>query len=123
MVEFENGSVIKLHKVDNDSLNNTVKKYILPDEEILGVFKTVRDRVIFTDRRVIALDVQGAGARQDITSIPYRTVVKFSVVTTGLMDLDSEVELHLICGESFTFEFIGSKHVPEIGLALAKFCL
>lgn len=122
MVEFESG-FIKLMKTDENGINNTVSKLILPDEKIVGVFKTVRDSVVFTDRRIIATDVKGIGKKQDVTTIPYRMLNKFSIQTSGVLDADSELEIHLICGETLKFEFLGGKSVYEIGQALAKYAL
>ena len=71
MIDFENGTFAKLRQVDNDDIGGTVRSLLLPDEEIIGVYKTVRDRVIFTDRRILAGNIQGAtGKKQDISSLP-----------------------------------------------------
>lgn len=122
MVELDSG-IIKLHQVDSEKMNSVVEKLLLPDEEVVGVYKTVRDSVVFTDRRIIATDVKGAGKKTDVTSIPYRQINKFSVQTSGILDVDSELEIHLICGETLHFEFMGTKAVYDIGQALAKFSL
>lgn len=123
MVEFDSGTLIKLHRVDADSINSTVQKFLVPQETIVGAYKTVRDTVIFTDRRIIAVDVKGAGKKQDVTTIPYRTINKFSVQTSGILDADCEVEIHLICGETLRFEFMGSKPAIEVGQALGAYAL
>ncbi len=124
MLDFQNGTVMKLRRVDDEDIGGTVRKLLLPDEEIVGVFKTVRDRVIFTDRRILSVNIQGAtGKKQDITSIPYRKITAFSIETSGVLDTDSELELLFSGSARIRFEFFGSGHIGEIGQALAKFCL
>lgn len=127
MIDFQNGTFVKLRRVEDEDIGSTVRKLLLPDEEIVGVFKTVRDRVIFTDRRVMAVNIQGAtGKKQDITSFPYRKIVAYSIETSGVLDTDSELEL-LFGGVGgvgrIRFEFFGSAHIAEIGQALAKYTL
>lgn len=124
MIDFENGRFAKLRRVDDEDLGSTVKSILLPDEAIIGVYKTIRDRVIFTDRRVIALNIQGVlGKKQSITTLPYRTVVAFSVETSGVMDMDSELEIFFSSVGRVIFEFMGSKHMDEIARTLAQYAL
>lgn len=124
MIDFQNGDFLKLRRVGNEDVGSTVQRLLLPDEEIVAVFKTVRDRVIFTDRRVIAVNIQGAtGKKQDITSLPYRKILAYSIETSGVLDVDSELELLFGGAGRVRFEFYGSGHIEEIGHALAKYTL
>lgn len=124
MIDFQNGTFAKLRRVDDEDLGGTVKSVLLPDETIIGVYKTVRDRVIFTDRRVIALNIQGAlGKKQAITSLPYRTIAAFSIETSGIMDTDSELEIFFSSVGRVVFEFLGSRHIGEIARTLAQYAL
>jgi len=66
----------------------------------------VRDHVVFTNKRVIAINIQGmTGKKKDYTSLPYSKVQAFSVETAGVMDLDSELELWFSSVGSVRFEF------------------
>ena len=124
MIDFENGTFAKLRQVDNDDIGGTVRSLLLPGEEIIGVYKTVRDRVIFTDRRILAVNIQGAtGKKQDISSLPYRKVTAFSIETSGIFDTDSELELYFSGLGKVRFEFFGSGHMAQIGQTLAKYAL
>lgn len=124
MIDFENGKFAKLRRVDDDDLGSTVKSLLLPDETVIGVYKTVRDRVVFTDRRVMALNIQGAlGKKQSVTTLPYRTVVAFSIETSGVVDTDSELEIFFSSVGRVTFEFLGSRHIDEIGRTLSEYVL
>lgn len=124
MIDFENGKFAKLRRVDDDDLGSTVKSLLLPDETVIGVYKTVRDRVVFTDRRVMALNIQGTlGKKQSVTTLPYRTVVAFSIETSGVVDTDSELEIFFSSVGRVTFEFLGSRHIAEIGRTLSEYVL
>ena len=71
MIDFKNGSVFKLHKVKNDAVGDNLTALLLPTESIIGVYKSVRDYVVFTDLRAICVNIQGVGKKQDLTSMPY----------------------------------------------------
>lgn len=53
-----------------------------------------RDTFIFTDKRLIIVDVQGmTGKKIEYLSIPYTKITKFSVETAGRFDLDAELRI------------------------------
>ena len=95
MIDFQNGSYVKLRKVGNGEIGKNLEALLLADESIIGVYKGIRDYVVFTDKRVIAANVQGlTGKKQDFTSLPYKKISVFSIETSGVFDLDSELELY-----------------------------
>ncbi|HIF9337735.1 TPA: PH domain-containing protein [Photobacterium damselae] len=64
------------------------------NEKVILCYKQIRDALIITDKRIIKIDKQGVtGKKVEIMSIPYKAIHKFSVETTGHMDLDSELKL------------------------------
>jgi len=57
-------------------------------------FKGMRDSVVFTNKRLIAINVQGlTGKKRDYTSLPYSKIQAWSIETAGRFDLDAELEL------------------------------
>jgi len=49
---------------------------------------------IFTNRRLILIDVQGlTGKKIEYRSIPYSKITSFSVETAGHFDLDAELKI------------------------------
>lgn len=49
---------------------------------------------VFTERRLILIDVQGVtGSKVAFTSVPYRAIVRVSVETVGIFDLDAEMKI------------------------------
>jgi len=73
----------------------SIKEFLLDDEEIIETFEpraASRDFFVFTDKRIIAVDVQGVtGNKIGYTSLPYSKVSTFGVRTAGLLDLDCEL--------------------------------
>jgi len=56
----------------------------LQDEKILDSYKGIRDGLIFTNRRIIFVDVQGiTGKRHDYSSLPYKNIVAYCVKNAG----------------------------------------
>ncbi len=67
---------------------------LIDGESIEAGFKFVRDTFIFTDKRIILIDVQGiTGHKKEYLSIPYDKITKFSVETPGHLDLDAEIKI------------------------------
>ena len=96
MMNFSKDAVFNLTKIDNDKLNKNVAMILVDGEEVVGVYKTVRDQVIFTDKRIITVDVQGiTGKKQEIFTIPYNKIQYFGIQTVGFMELIPDAELEL----------------------------
>jgi len=68
---------------------------LLDDERVLLAFKAGRDMSLFTNLRVMTVDVQGlTGHKVEYTSIPYKAIRAWSVETAGLWDTDTELNLY-----------------------------
>jgi hypothetical protein len=106
MIDFNNAKYMKLREVDEKDGQKLVGGLLIPEEEIIGSFKTVRDMVIFTSRRIIAVNIQGfSGKKKDFTSLPYSKVQAFSFESAGTFDLDAELELWFSGLGKVRFEF------------------
>jgi Bacterial PH domain len=69
---------------------------LAPDESLQHAFSTVRDLIVFTDRRVILVNKQGVTAKKtEYRSIPYRAITMFSLETAGHFDLEAELRIWL----------------------------
>ena len=63
-------------------------------EVVEGAFKLIRDVILFTNRRLIFIDKHGVtGRKVEYLSIPYRSIVRFSIESTGHFDLDAELKI------------------------------
>lgn len=64
------------------------------DEVIQQAYKLFRDVFLFTNRRLILIDVQGlTGSKVEYHSIPYRAITHFSVESAGTFDLEAELNI------------------------------
>ena len=124
MIDFQNSPIFKLSKVDNGSVFDSVKDLLIEGESIIGAYKAIRDFVVFTEKRVISVNVQGlTGKKKDYTSLPYSKISVFSVETAGTLDLDSELELYFSGVGRVKFEFSGRSDVVEIGRLISQYTL
>lgn len=91
-------------------------------EEVLLAYKLVRDMLVLTDRRLIAVNKQGiTGAKVSYTSTPYRSVVRFSVETAGHLDLDAELKVWVAGrAEALEWSFTKQVNVYELQSLLAE---
>lgn len=58
MIDFEN-CVFRLKKVDENTVVNDIAPLFISGEDLVGVYKAIRDYVVFTNKRLIAVNVQG----------------------------------------------------------------
>ncbi len=67
---------------------------LIDGEEIEIGFKLIRDVFIFTNKRLIFVDVQGiTGSKHEYLSISYKNISRFSIETAGTFDLDAELKI------------------------------
>ena len=79
-----------------DRLAEEFAPLLAPGETLVRAFGLIRDLIVFTDRRMILVDKQGlTGSKIQYLSIPYRSVVMFSIETAGHFDMDSELRIWL----------------------------
>ncbi len=88
--------------VDAEKLATQYGQLLVDGETIEVGFKVFRDTFIFTETRLIIINVQGmTGRKSEYLSIPYSKVTKFSIETAGHFDLDAELKI-----------WIGSEEAP-----------
>ncbi len=81
-------------EVDRDKLQQRIGGMLVGGESVAQAFQLVRDQIVFTDRRLITIAKQGVtGRKQEILSVPYKSITMFSVEQAGTLDLDAEVRL------------------------------
>ena len=115
MIDFNNASFVKLRPVNDNAFEKMVAPILVEGETHVGSYQSIRDGVVFTNKRIIAINVQGiTGKKRDFTSLPYSKIQAFSVETSGVFDLDSELELWFSGVGKVKFEFIGATDVSYI---------
>lgn len=124
MIDFKNGSVIKLKEATGSNHKREVSPLLISGEEIVNEYQAIRDYVIFTNKRIIAVNVQGiTGTKKDYTSLPYSKIQLFSVETAGVFDLDGELDLYFSGAGKIRFEFSGNCDIAQIGRVIGQYVL
>jgi Bacterial PH domain len=83
-------------EVDPNEIQNEFANVLFDGETIEAAFKIFRDKWVFTNKRLIMLDVQGmTGSKKEYHSIPYKSITHFLVETAGSFDADCEIEIWL----------------------------
>lgn len=115
-----NVSEIEVSKVEKE-----MKDLLTPTEKVEHAYKLVRDLLIFTNKRLILVDKQGVtGKKVEYQSIPYKSVVHFSIETAGTFDLDAELKIWL-SGSSAPIQkkFNKSLNIYKVQSVLAEYVL
>ncbi|WP_076071393.1 PH domain-containing protein [Sphingomonas montana] len=82
------------HEITPGEITAKFGAILIEGETVLKAFKTVRDTAFFTTHRFVLVDVQGiTGSKVDVQSVPYRSIVRFSVETAGSLDLDADLKI------------------------------
>ncbi|MDR5589830.1 PH domain-containing protein [Christiangramia sp. SM2212] len=112
--------------IKNEELQEKYGKLLIPSESIEAGFKIIRDTFIFTNKRLILVDVQGlTGNKVEYFSVLYKSITRFSVETAGSFDLDAELKIW-ISGEqnlSISKKFNKKVDIYEVQKLLAQFTM
>lgn len=122
MIDFKNGALFKLRKTNGAPAE--VQQLLVNGENVIGSYQALRDSVVFTNKRIIVINVQGmTGKKKDYSSLPYSKVQAFSVETSGTFDMDSELELYFSALGKVKFEFTGQSDIIHIGQLISQHVL
>ena len=107
---FLSGIMGNASEADAEQTQNKFKEIFIPDEKVEAAFVMVRDTFIFTDKRLVVVDVQGAtGKKTEYLSVPYKSIKYFSVETAGSFDRDAELKV-----------WVSDSHSPTISKQIKK---
>lgn len=124
MIDFQKSVVFKLNPIDQSKILTPIQQFLLDGETVLQVFQTIRDQLVFTNKRIIAANVQGiTGKKVDYTSIPYSKIQTFSVETAGTLDLDCELEIYISAVGKIRFEIKGNFDVVRFNKVISAYVL
>lgn len=97
-------------EVSSEKLTEKYKRLLIVNEEIELGFKLFRDIFMFTNKRLILVDIQGiTGSKIEYKSMPYKNISRFSLETAGTFDLDAELKI-----------WISSENVPSVSKKFNK---
>jgi len=124
MIDFQNGAVFKLSPCNPQEIQAQLAPLLVDGEGVYLSFKGVRDFVAFTNKRMIAVNVQGlTGKKRDYSSLPYNKIQAWSVETAGTFDLDAELELWFSGLGKVHLDFKGRVDIQTIGKLIGQHVL
>ncbi|ADL08956.1 PH domain-containing protein [Thermosediminibacter oceani] len=92
-----------------------LNKMLINNEKPIFAVKTYRDVAVFTDKRILIADRQGlTGKKIEYCTIPYKSIITYSIETAGTFDLDAEIKLNLAGGYKVELKFMKNKHMAEL---------
>ena len=126
-INFNSNSAWNLKPINLADIRDEVNGLLIPGEDAIMAFKTIRDQLVFTNKRIISVDVQGlTGTRKSFSSMPYSKVQFFSIQTPSVAEIlvpDSELFLMFANGFTAKFEFKGNVNIGAIGRMISEFVL
>jgi hypothetical protein len=121
---FFDGLMGNASNTDIGTVEDEIGHIISNDERVEKAYKIIRDMIIFTNKRLIVMDVQGiSGKRTSYTSIPYRNISHFTVETAGALELDAHLNIFIIGGPTITQEFKRDKTIDIVHKSLGEYVL
>lgn len=83
----------------------------------------MRDGVVFTNIRIISVNVQVVTGKKDFTSMPYSKIQLFSVETAGTFNMDTELELWFSDAGKAKFGFTSITDITTIVRVIGQYAL
>ena len=117
--------MFKLSPANPQEIVPAIAPLLIPGVEEASGYKVMRDFVVFTSRRLIAVNVQGmTGAkRKRLHVLAVLQVQVYSIETAGTFDLDSESDLWFSGLGKVRLEFKGQVDIGELGDMIAQYVL
>ena len=108
-----------------EDLANEFGPILIDGEEIESAFVVWRDKWVFTNKRLILLDIQGlTGSKREYMTIPYRSVDRYSIETAGTFDDECEMKLWIKgMAEPLVKEFKRNTDIKGLQRALSSHVL
>lgn len=115
---------MKLTALTEEQTGKNQDKYnflLVDGERVELEYRTVRDLLVFTNRRLIAVDIQGiTGKKMEFFSLAYSKITAFSVETAGSFDLDSEFKVWASGIGELEFVFLKGTDIRKVAALLSN---
>ncbi len=115
---------LNLKAIALEEIRQEVFELFINGEQPVAAFKTVRDQVIFTTKRIFVVNVQGiTGKKTSYFSYPYSKIQYFGVETAGMLDIDSELIVAFSNGAKLSFDFRSSVDIRKLNTLISNYVL
>lgn len=115
-MDFNNSTIFSRLRLSAFSqFEKLISPILIADESVFATYSGMRDGVVFTNKRLIAVNVQGmTGVKTEITTFPYAKIQTFSIETAGMFDVDAELKIWFSGLGKVTFQFAKSSDMYNI---------
>ena len=115
MIDFENKKFFKLSEIKRSEGEKVLSELLVEGEKVIVAFSSLRDKLIFTNKRIVAVNVQGlTGTKTSYSSIPLSKIQAFSIETAGVLDLDAEIDIVISSLGTIRFELSTSSDIKNV---------
>lgn len=125
MIDFQSGGLFaRLGPSNPQEAAAELAPILVEGEAVYLSFRGMRDSVVFTNKRLITINVQGmTGKKRDYSSLPYSKVQAWSIETAGRFDLDAELEMWFSGLGRVRLDFKGQVDIRAIGKLIGSYVL
>ena len=117
-------NALNLKEISLNDIRKEVNGLLIGGEQAVAAFQTVRDQVIFTDKRLLIVNVKGiTGKKVAYFTYPYSKIQYFGIETAGMMDIDCELLLAFNDGNTLTLDFKSNVDIRKISSLIANYVL
>jgi hypothetical protein len=112
-------------EISTEKLQKEFSPILIEGEILEKAYKVIRDMYVFTNKRLILVVKQGLTAsKTEYQSIPYKSIIRFSKESAGLLDLDAELKIWLSgMPDPIIREFRKDNNINEVYRILSKYIL
>lgn len=120
----QDSNFMNLKAIGENEIRQEVLGLLVEGEAVAAAFKTVRDQVIFTNKRIFVVNVQGVtGKKVSYFSYPYSKIQFYGIETAGLLDIDSELVVSFSNGRALKFDFKSNVDIRAISQLISQYIL
>ena len=117
-------NIMNLKEISLRDVRPEIPTLLVGGENMVMAFQTVRDQVVFTDKRIFVVNVQGiTGKKVSYFSYPYSKVQYFGIETAGVLDIDSEIIFAFSNGAMLQFDFKSKVDISKISMMVSNYIL
>lgn len=116
--------LLNLKEISISDVKSDALQLLVLGEELIAAFKTVRDQVLFTNKRIFVINVQGiTGKKTSYFSYPYSKIQYYGIETAGFLDIDSELIATFSNGTVLQFDFRSKVDIKRISSLISAYIL
>ena len=110
--------------ITKEEAKKQIGDILVPKEDIFASFKGFRDLIIFTNERLIVVDIQGiSGKKRSFKSIPYSQISVFTKESAGTLDMNNSIVLYVRAYGTAELNFSKDSDIDSIYQLLSEYVL